>query len=67
MMVSPYWLALTVSSAHPAKYFTGGRIRFDERGRRIDAGLLVVQWQGGKAVTVYPPAAAVATPIWPKG
>jgi branched-chain amino acid transport system substrate-binding protein len=50
----------------PAEYFTGGRVRFDERGRRIDAGLLVVQWQGGKAVTVYPPEAAVAEPIWPK-
>ena len=54
------------TSEGPARYFTGGRIRFDERGRRIDAGLLVVQWQGGKAVTVYPPAAAVATPIWPR-
>jgi branched-chain amino acid transport system substrate-binding protein len=50
----------------PAQYFTGGRVRFDERGRRIDAGLLVVQWQNGKAVTVYPPEAAVAAPIWPK-
>jgi len=50
----------------PAKYFTGGRVRFDEQGHRIDASLLVVQWQGGKAVTVYPPAAAVAAPIWPK-
>lgn len=50
----------------PAKYFTGGRIRFDERGRRVDAGLLVVQWQGGKALTVHPPEAAVASPIWPK-
>ena len=51
----------------PAKYFTGGRVRFDEKGHRIDATILVVQWQGGKALTVYPPEAAVAAPIWPKG
>jgi branched-chain amino acid transport system substrate-binding protein len=50
----------------PARYFTGGRVRFDERGRRVDAGLLVVQWQNGKAVTVHPPEAAIAAPIWPK-
>ena len=51
----------------PAKYFTGGRVRFDEKGHHIDATILVVQWQGGKALTVYPPEAAVAAPIWPKG
>lgn len=50
----------------PARYFTGGRVRFDERGRRIDASLLVVQWQDGEAVTVHPPEAAVAAPIWPR-
>jgi branched-chain amino acid transport system substrate-binding protein len=49
----------------PAQYFPGGRIRFDERGRRIDAGLLVIQWQNGEAKTVYPPEAALAAPVWP--
>jgi branched-chain amino acid transport system substrate-binding protein len=49
----------------PAAYFPGGRIRFDERGRRIDAGLLVIQWQNGEAKTVYPSEAALAAPIWP--
>jgi branched-chain amino acid transport system substrate-binding protein len=51
----------------PAGYFPGGRIRFDEFGRRIDAELLVVQWQNGEPVTVYPESAAVAAPIWPTG
>jgi branched-chain amino acid transport system substrate-binding protein len=51
----------------PARYFPGGRIRFDEHGRRVDAGLLVIQWQNGVPVTVYPPEAAVASPLWPKG
>ena len=50
----------------PTRFFPGGRIRFDEHGRRIDASLLVTQWQDGVPVTVYPAAAAVAAPIWPK-
>lgn len=49
----------------PARFFPGGRIRFDEHGRRIDARLLVVQWQDGEPKTVYPPDVAVAAPIWP--
>jgi branched-chain amino acid transport system substrate-binding protein len=51
----------------PAAYFPGGRIRFDEHGRRIDTELLVVQWQNGEPRTVYPESAAVAEPIWPSG
>lgn len=51
----------------PARFFPGRRIRFDELGRRIDAELLVVQWQNGEPVTVYPEAAAVARPVWPSG
>jgi branched-chain amino acid transport system substrate-binding protein len=50
----------------PAKYFPGGRVKFDENGRRVDADLVVVQWQNGVPVTVYPPASAVAQPNWPK-
>lgn len=50
----------------PARYFPGGRIKFDENGRRVDAGLLVIQWQRGVPVTVYPPKAALAEPFWPK-
>jgi branched-chain amino acid transport system substrate-binding protein len=49
----------------PANYFPGGRIRFDEFGRRIDAELLVVQWQNGEPQTVFPDSAAVAEPVWP--
>jgi branched-chain amino acid transport system substrate-binding protein len=49
----------------PAKFFPGGRIRFDEQGQRIDASLLVIQWQNGVPATVYPAAAAVAVPVWP--
>jgi branched-chain amino acid transport system substrate-binding protein len=29
--------------------------------------VLIVQWQNGVPVTVYPPSVAVAAPKWPKG
>lgn len=50
----------------PARYFAGGRIKFEPNGRRIGASLLIVQWQNGIPVTVYPPKDAVSEPIWPK-
>ncbi|MCT8989076.1 ABC transporter substrate-binding protein [Chelativorans sp. SCAU2101] len=49
----------------PAFYFPGGRVKFDEKGRRVDAGLVIVQWQNGVPVTVYPPELAVAKAFWP--
>jgi branched-chain amino acid transport system substrate-binding protein len=49
-----------------AKFFPGGRMKFDEQGRRVDADLIIVQWQNGLPITVYPEASAVAKPIWPK-
>lgn len=48
-----------------ARFFPGNRVRFDEHGRRMDAELLVIQWQDGEPVTVYPPSAALAEPLWP--
>lgn len=50
----------------PAKYFPGGRVKFDAAGHREGAGLLIVQWQKGVPVTVYPDKDAVAAPVWPK-
>lgn len=47
-----------------AKYYSGHRIRFDEAGRRIDASLVITQWQGGAPVLIYPPELATAKPIW---
>jgi branched-chain amino acid transport system substrate-binding protein len=46
-------------------YFAGGRVRFDATGKRIDAGILVIQWQDGQPRTVYPENAAVAELVWP--
>jgi len=51
----------------PAVYFPGnGKLKFDENGRREDASLLIVQWQNGVPITVFPAKDALAAPIWPK-
>jgi branched-chain amino acid transport system substrate-binding protein len=47
-----------------AKFFAGGHLKFDEKGRRVDAPLVIVQWQKGQPVTVYPPESATAEPVW---
>jgi branched-chain amino acid transport system substrate-binding protein len=49
----------------PARYYPGGRVKFDDKGRRVGAELLIVQWQNGVPETVFPPNAAVAKPVWP--
>jgi branched-chain amino acid transport system substrate-binding protein len=41
-------------------------MKFDEKGRRVGAEIVFVQWQGGEPFTVFPAAAAVKTPIWQK-
>lgn len=50
----------------PARYFPGGRLKFEENGRRSGAALLIVQWQKGEPVVVYPPGSAMAKPVWSK-
>jgi branched-chain amino acid transport system substrate-binding protein len=58
--------ALRTLDAGPSKYYPGGVLKFDEKGRRIGAGVVIVQWQNGVPVTVYPENMAVAAPFWPK-
>ena len=48
-----------------SEYFAGGRVRFDETGKRRDAEILVIQWQNGEPRTVYPASAAMGQIIWP--
>lgn len=43
-----------------------GRIRFDERGRRIGAVPLIVQWQKGEPYTVVPANLATRPIVWTK-
>jgi branched-chain amino acid transport system substrate-binding protein len=41
------------------------RVKFDEMGQNNDADPVLLQYVGGKFVTVFPPQAAVAEAIWP--
>ncbi len=58
--------ALRTMDAGPSKYYPLGQIKFDEKGRRVGAGMTIVQWQSGVPVTVFPQELAVAQPFWPK-
>jgi branched-chain amino acid transport system substrate-binding protein len=58
--------ALRTMDGGPSKYYPGGILKFDEKGRRVDAEMTVVQWQQGIPVTVFPQKLAVAEPFWPK-
>lgn len=50
----------------PALLFPGRHVRYDAAGRRVDAKLMIVQWQNGRIVTTDPPEMAVAKTIWPQ-
>jgi branched-chain amino acid transport system substrate-binding protein len=58
--------ALHTMDGGPSKYYPGGILKFDAQGRREGAGVVIVQWQKGVPVTVFPPDLAVAKPFWPK-
>jgi branched-chain amino acid transport system substrate-binding protein len=50
----------------PALLFPDGRLKYDEKGRRVGAKLCIVQWRGGKPVPVYPTSIATNDVLWPK-
>ena len=54
------------SSSGAARFFPGQRLKFDANGRRADASLVILQWQGGEPKPVFPPALATAVAAWPK-
>ena len=49
-----------------AKYFPGGRIKFDDKGRRVGAETVILQWRDGEPKPVHPASLATITPLWPK-
>jgi branched-chain amino acid transport system substrate-binding protein len=49
----------------PANAFPGKPLKFDAAGHRVGAKLVIVQWQNGEPVWVYPPENATHKPIWP--
>jgi branched-chain amino acid transport system substrate-binding protein len=48
----------------PARFFPDGRLKYDEKGRRVGAKLCIVQWQNGKPVAVSPTSIASAQARW---
>ena len=58
--------ALRTMDGGKAEYYPGGELKFDEKGRRVGAGVTIVQWQNGVPVTVFPKEIAMAEPFWPK-
>ena len=49
-----------------AKFFPSRHLKFDSKGRLVDAQLVIIQWQGGVPKPIYPANVATAQPIWPK-
>src|SRR5213083_1181971 len=58
---------IDLTSGPAASSFYPNRIKFDERGRRIGATPLIVQWQGGEPFTVVPTAVATRKLVWQAG
>jgi branched-chain amino acid transport system substrate-binding protein len=58
--------ALHTMDGGPSKYYPGGQLKFEENGRRVGAGLAIIQWQSGVPLTIYPEDLAMAKPLWPK-
>ncbi len=54
------------TTAGPARYFAGGQVKFEKNGRRAGAPVVVIQWQGGEPLTVYPIESAFAPARWSK-
>jgi branched-chain amino acid transport system substrate-binding protein len=52
------------TSEGPAKFFAGNHIKFDDKGRRVDAPLVIFQWQNGVPVTVYPQGPGTMKAKW---
>jgi branched-chain amino acid transport system substrate-binding protein len=50
----------------PANIAFPGKVKFDAAGRRVDAPLVMVQWQSGIPHTVFPVDRATAQARWPK-
>ena len=57
---------IDLSTGPAAGALSPGRIRFDERGRRVGAVPLIVQWQNGEPFTVVPAALATRPLVWHK-
>jgi branched-chain amino acid transport system substrate-binding protein len=55
---------LDLKSGPAANTLAPGRIKYDERGRRVGAAPIIVQWQNGEPFTVVPVEYATRKPVW---
>ena len=51
-------------TAGPARLFPGHRLKFDPQGPRVGAEVVVVQWQNGRPVTIFPEASGSYAGEW---
>jgi branched-chain amino acid transport system substrate-binding protein len=58
---------LDLKSGPAAAALAPGRIKYDERGRRVGAAPIIVQWQNGEPFTVVPVEYATRKPVWHGG
>ncbi len=49
-----------------ADLLPGGRVKFDDSGRLVDADLVIIQWQDGIPVPIYPAHLASGKAEWPR-
>lgn len=56
----------TTSTTGAGRFYPGKGVKFDDHGRRVDADMVIVQWQNGVPKTVYPPDLASAKVMWSK-
>ena len=53
-----------MNSTTGAGEYVQGPLKWDEKGRRVGAGLVIAQWRGGQPVPVYPPSVATHPAVW---
>ena len=58
---------LDLRSGAAASTLIPGYIKYDDRGRRVGATPIIVQWQGGEPFTVVPAEFATRKPVWHGG
>ena len=56
-------VALAASDQPEASLPNGWGFRLDDRGQNLRARPVLLQWQAGRAVAVFPPEASVANPV----
>jgi branched-chain amino acid transport system substrate-binding protein len=57
-------LRATATTSGPANYYLGSKLAFDDKGRRLEGAVGLIQWQSGKPLLIWPAQVAAAAPRW---